>query len=143
MRARPLPLGTAGAVRYAVDGHALTLTSRLRFADGRAMRRRARATRPPLVRQRNGELRAQSFRSERLLDLAVELAFDHHVDQPGAETRAPRPFGYGAAAFLPIEHQREPLLGTRDRPRDIDVAGRFGKAAMLARVGRELVHRHA
>ena len=53
------------------------------------------------------------------------------------------PLGCGAAAFLPIEHQREPLLGTRNRPRDIDVAGRLGKAAVLARVGRELVHRHA
>src|SRR5262249_3392507 len=42
----------------------------------------ARAARPSLVGERDGQPRMQSFRREGLLHLAVELAFDDHVNEP-------------------------------------------------------------
>ena len=75
--------------------------------------------------------------------MAVELAFDHHIDQPRAETRSPAPPRGGAPTFLPVEDKGKALLRARDRPAQIDAAGGDGKAAMLAGVGRQLVHRHA
>src|SRR5262249_39163531 len=102
-----------------------------------------RAARPSLVRERNGQPRMQSLRCEGLLDLPVELAFDHHVDQPRAETRSPGPPGRGPATFLPIEDEREALLRARNRPGQLDAAGRARKAAVLAGIGRKLVNRHA
>src|SRR5712691_13298307 len=81
-----------------------------------------RAAGPALVREGNREPRLQSLRSEGLLHLAVELPLDHHVDQAGAEARAPDPLGRRPPAFLPIEHEGEPQLGARDRPAQIDAA---------------------
>jgi hypothetical protein len=43
-------------------------------------RRGTWSARPSLVGERNGQPRPQSLGGEGLLDLAVELAFDHHVD---------------------------------------------------------------
>src|SRR5262245_45934024 len=106
-------------------------------------RRWARAARPSLVGERNGQPRVQPFRCKGLLHLAVELAFDHHVDQPRTETRSPAPPGRGPAAFVPIEDEGEALLRARDRPGQHDAARRARKAAVLAGIGRKLVHRHA
>src|SRR4029077_2825728 len=71
----------------------------LRQVGGRG---RARAAPPALVCEGNGELGRKPVGSERLLDLSVELALDHHADQPGAEARAPVAPRRGAAAFLPV-----------------------------------------
>src|SRR5262249_1906641 len=106
-------------------------------------RRRARVARPALVREGNGQPRMQSLSCEGLLHLAVELAFDDHVDEPRAETHAPGPPGRGPATFLPVEDEGEALLRARDRPAQVDAAGRARKAAVLAGIGRKLVHRHA
>ena len=75
--------------------------------------------------------------------MAVELAFDDHVDEPRAEPHSPGSSGCGPATFLPVEDKGEALLGARDRPAERDATGRTRKAAVLAGIGRKLVHRHA
>src|SRR5262249_62108068 len=84
-----------------------------------------------------------AFRWKGLLPRAVELGLDHHVDQPRPEPRPPAPPGRGPVAFVPIEDEGEALLRARDRPGQYDAAGRARKAAVLAGIGRKLVHRHA
>src|SRR5438445_13681987 len=85
----------------------------------------------------------QSLRCEGLLHLAVELAFDDHVDEPRAEPHSPGSSGCGPATFLPVEDKGEALLGARDRPAERDATGRTRKAAVLAGIGRKPVDRHA
>src|SRR5262249_12677587 len=85
----------------------------------------------------------QSLRREGLLHLAVELAFDDHVDEPRAEPHSPGSSGCGPATLPPFEDEGEALLRARDRPAQPDATGRTRKAAVLAGIGRKLVHRHA
>ncbi len=103
----------------------------------------ARAARPALVGEGNGECRHQSLRSEGLLDFAVELALDHHVDQTRAEAGAAAAARRGPMALLPFEHQCQSLLGAGDRPGQVNAPAGGGQAAVLAGIGREFMHRHA
>jgi hypothetical protein len=69
----------AGCVRRGLFAHAGNGSAPLRQIGARGW---PRAARPSLVGEGDGQPRMQPFRREGLLHLAVELAFDDHVDEP-------------------------------------------------------------
>jgi len=69
----------AGCIRRGLFAHAGNGSAPLRQIGARGW---PRAARPSLVGEGDGQPRMQSFRREGLLHLAVELAFDDHVDEP-------------------------------------------------------------
>ena len=69
----------AGRVPRGLFAHAGNGSAPLRQIGARGW---PRAAGPSLVGEGDGQPRMQSFRREGLLHLAVELAFDDHVDEP-------------------------------------------------------------
>ena len=89
-------------------------------------------------------LASRPFGLEGLLHLAVELALDHHGDQLGAEARragcacgAGPPRSFQSSISVRPRSVRSTVHVTSTRP------GAAGQAAVLAGIGRKLVHRHA
>src|SRR3974390_2654741 len=103
----------------------------------------ARCARPALMCQRHREDHVEPFRPELLLGMTIKLAFDHHRDQPRAESRRPHALWCGTSAFLPFKDQSEALLGAGDRPRQIHAARRTDETPVLAGIGEKLMYRHA
>src|SRR5262249_3438625 len=96
----------------------------------------------PILRKRNDQAGLQSFRSKRLLHLAVKLAFDYHLHETRAITLFRTALRLRSAGLLPIKHQDQSLRSPADRPGQFHVSGRIAQAAVCCGVGEKLVYRH-